>query len=120
MQAGQINQWVHIEKQGTPADSFSERNWSVVVASCWASVQPVRSSEPRLADAQQSVLTHTVMVRWLPALAVAIESGAWRVRYDDIRSGGTRLLAIQGPGRDVKHAGQWIIFDCVEGLADGH
>lgn len=119
MQAGKLDQWVTVERQGTPADSFTKRAW-VTVEEAWASVQPVRSSEPRLADAQQAVLTHTVLVRWSAALAAPLVSGAWRIRFTDLRSGVARVLGVQGPARDLRHAGHWLIFDCVEGLADGH
>ncbi len=119
MQVGQLDQWVTVERQAQPADSFAKRQWSTVETG-WASVQAVRSSAPRLADAQQSVLTHTVLMHWSAALAAPLESGAWRVRFTDIRTGTERVLAVQGPARDLRHAGQWLIFDCVEGLADGH
>lgn len=119
MQAGELNNWVTVQKQPTASDSFTPRTWSTV-AEGWASVKPVRSSEPRLADAQQAVLTHTVLMHWTAALAVPLASAEWRITFTDARSGAARTLGIVGPARDVRHAGQWLIFDCVEGLADGH
>jgi head-tail adaptor len=116
---GRLNQPVRIEQQPTEADSFTARTWSLV-AQVWASVQPARSGEPLRADQVQQVLTHTVMVRWAPALAVPLDSAQWRVVYTDRRSGLQHVLGIVGPGRDVSHKGRWIVFDCVEGLTDGH
>lgn len=113
----QLNRLARFERQTSAADSFTAQSWELV-ANAWASVLPARSSEPRLADAQQAVLTHTVMVRWTAALGVPMESAEWRVVYQD--RGIERRLGIVGPGRDVQGAGQWLIFDCVEGLADGH
>lgn len=117
---GQLNQPVTIEQQAAPADSFTAQAWTPVVSAVWASVKPARSSEPMQADRVQQVLTHTVMVRWAPALAVPLDSAQWRVLYTDRRSGNLHILGIVGPGRDVSHKGRWMIFDCVEGQADGH
>jgi head-tail adaptor len=117
---GQLTQPVTIESQpagGT--DSFTARTWSTV-ATVWASVKPARSSEPVAADRLQQMLTHTVLVRWLPALAVPLDSAQWRVRFNDRRSGQAHVLDIIGPGRDVSHKGRWIVFDCMEGGADGN
>lgn len=119
MQAGKLNQRVRVERQSAPADSMTARTWDLV-AEVWASVQPVRSAEQRLADTQRASLTHTVLVRWSAALAVPLASSQWRITFTDLRSGAARKLAVVGPARDLQHAGQWLIFDCVEGLADGH
>ena len=117
---GNLNQLVLIEQQPTAADSFTTRTWTPVAPVVWASVMPARSSEPMQADRVQQVLTHTVLVRWMASLAVPLDSAQWRVRYTDRRSGLEHVLGVVGPGRDVSHKGRWIIFDCVEGLADGH
>lgn len=117
---GRLNQLVLIEQQPTAADSFTARVWTPVAPVVWASVMPVRSSEPMQADRVQQVLTHTVLVRWMASLAVPLDSAQWRVRYTDRRSGLEHVLGVVGPGRDVSHKGRWIIFDCVEGQADGH
>lgn len=108
---------VRVERQTSGADSFTDQAW-VLVAEIWGSVLPVRSSEPRLADAQQSVLTHTLAVNWSFALADTQQVAQWRVVFND--RGRERTMAIVGPGREVRTAGNWLIFDCVEGLADGH
>lgn len=116
---GRLNQPVRIEEPAAAADSMTARTW-VLLAQVWASVQPARAAEPMLADRVQQVLTHTVLVRWQPNLAVALDSAQWRVTYTDRRSGLQHVLGVVGPGRNVSHKGQWIVFDCVEGLADGH
>lgn len=119
MQGGQLNQWVRVERQDSARDSFTPAGWELL-EDTWASVQPVRSAEQRLADTQRASLTHTVLVRWSAALAVPLASSQWRITFSDLRSGAARKLAVVGPARDLQHAGQWLIFDCVEGLADGH
>ncbi len=116
---GKLNQRVHIERQLTAADSFTARTWSAV-ANPWASVQPARSAEMWRADSMQAALTHTVLVRWQAALVQPMESAQWRVRYTDRMSGHEHILAIVGPGRVVNDEGAWVIFDCLEGLSDGH
>lgn len=117
MNSQQLNRRVRIEHQAAAADSFTAQSWHLI-DEVWGSVLPVRSSEARLADAQQAYLTHTLAVRWSAALAVPVDSAQWRIVYTD--RGLVRKLAIVGPGRDLQSAGQWLIFDCVEGLADGH
>ncbi len=117
---GQLRQPVTIEAQPSGGvDSFTTMTWSLVVTS-WASIKPSRSSEPVAADRMQQAVTHTVLVRWLPALAVPLETAQWRVRYTDNCTGSTHVLAIVGPGRDVGGKGQWIVFDCMEGLTNGN
>jgi head-tail adaptor len=117
---GQLNRLVTIQAQpagGT--DSFTAPTWSTV-ATVWASIKPAKSAEPTAADRMQQSVTHTVLVRWSPALAVPLDSAQWRVSYTEPRTAAARLLAIVGPGRDVAGKGRWLIFDCVEGLTDGN
>lgn len=119
IQPGQLNQRAVIEQQTAAADSFTERTWAPV-ATVWASIKAARSAEVQRADAMQAVVSHTVLVHWQRALAVPVESGAWRVRYTCSMSGHEHMLAIVGPARLISDGGAWLIFDCVEGLADGH
>jgi head-tail adaptor len=116
---GQLTQRVRFEQQPLSADSFTARSWTLLAA-VWASVKPTRSVEIMRADAMQAVLTHTVMVRWSRALAVPQTSAEWRIVYVDRLSGDQHVLAIVGPGRNIGGQGRWMIFDCVEGLSDGH
>lgn len=108
---------VRIERQISAADSFTAQAWELV-SDVWACVKPVRSSESRLADTQQAVLTHTLAVNWAYTLADPMTAAQWRVVFSD--RGRVRTMAIVGPGREVRSMGNWLIFDCVEGLADGH
>lgn len=116
---GKLNRRVRFERQAAGSGtSFSERDWEEI-ATVWASVKPVASREHMAADSMQASVTHTVLVRWRSDLALSIESAQWRVIHQ--KSGlPARVLAITGPGRDIEDAGRWLIFDCVEGLADGH
>ena len=116
---GKLSQRVFIERQLIAADSFTERSWSLV-AQVWASIQPIRPSEMWRADSMQAALSHTVLVRWQAALVAPTESAQWRVRYVDRMSLHEHILAISGPGRVLSDGGLWVIFDCLEGLSDGH
>lgn len=76
------------------------------VATVWASIRPMGSSE-RLAAAQmQSAQTHVLQTHWRADIAAA--NGAWRVLF------GTRRLGIVGLPRNVGEANHTLIFDCVE------
>ena len=111
---GAFNRRLRFERQSQGASSFQQQVWSLV-AEVWGSVRPVLPREQVLADAMQASLTHTVMVRRSAMLAMA-ETAAWRITYNDL--GRARILAVAGPARDM--GAQWMIFDCIEGLADGH
>ncbi len=110
----QLNRRLTFERQPVAADSFTGQEWEQVTE-VWGSVKPTSSRESMAADAMQASLTHTVMVRWVPVL-VDLKNAEWRIRY--AAHSVPHTLAIVGPGREVD--GRWIIFDCVEGLADGH
>lgn len=114
MHSLQLNRRLRFERQTQSASSFDSQAWTLV-AEVWGSVRPVRPSEAVQADAMQASLTHTVMVRRAAALAVDT-TAQWRITYNDL--GRARTLAVAGPARDLD--AQWMIFDCVEGLADGH
>ena len=76
------------------------------VATVWASVRPMGSSE-RLAAAQmESGQTHVVTVRYSEALAAA--TGSWRIQF------GSRLFGIVGLPRSPQEGRQWLVFDCTE------
>lgn len=110
----QLNRRLRFERQPQGASSFEAQAWAFV-AQVWGSVKPVRPREAVLADAMQAALTHTVMVRRSAVLAVA-DTAQWRITFNDL--GRSRTLAVAGPARDID--AQWMIFDCIEGLADGH
>lgn len=117
---GRLTQVVSIQSQpngGT--DSFTAPTWTTVLT-CWASVMPTRSAENTSADRMQQSITHTVMVRFTPLIASTLDSAQWRVSFVDRHTQAARVLAIVGPGRNVSSRGQWIVFDCVEGLTDGN
>lgn len=113
----QLTQRLRIERQPQPATSFDTRQWELV-AQVWGSVRPARSREAVAADAMQATLTHSVIVRWSPALDVPLDAAQWRITYT--KAGRQRVLAIVGPGRNVKDRNEWMAFDCIEGAADGH
>jgi len=113
---GSMKWRVSFERQTTAADTFTAQVWTEI-CTVHASIQPVRSAERMLADAMRASLTHTVLVRWSAALAAVSESAQWRICFSE--NGCTRRLGIVGPVRPNGFR-QWLIFDTVEGLADGH
>lgn len=113
----QLTQRLSIERQPLAATSFQARQWKPV-ATVWGSVKPVRSREDLQADAMQATLTHSVIVRWSPLLDVPTGAAQWRITYN--KAGQQRVLAIVGPGRNLQDRNQWLAFDCIEGVADGH
>lgn len=113
---GSMKWRVVFERQTQAADTFTAQTWCEV-CTVQASIQSVRSSERMLADSMRASLTHTVLVRWSPALAAVLESAQWRIRFCE--NGAVRHLGVVGPVRPHGFR-QWLIFDTVEGLADGH
>ena len=108
MQAGQLTHRVTFQQPTNAVDDYGQPvpGGFADVASVFANVRPMGSSE-RLAAAQmQSGQTHVVTVRYSPALAVA--TGAWRIKY------GSRLLGIVGLPRDFDEAHRELTFDCTE------
>ena len=114
---GQLNQLVSFEQQSSSGTSFDPKAWQPLTQA-WARIWPAKSSEPVLADQVQQVLTHTVTVRLVPELAVALDAAQWRIVYTDRFTGVQHTLAVVGPGR--AYDSMYLSFSCSEGLADGH
>lgn len=78
------------------------------VATVWAGIRPMGSSE-RLAAAQmQSAQTHVLQTHWRADLAAA--TGAWRVLL------GARRFGIVGLPRNIDESNHTLVFDCTEKL----
>lgn len=110
---GRLSKRISFQQPSTAVDDFGHRvpGWSTV-ATVWAAVRPVGSSE-RLAAAQmQSAQTHVVTTRYSASLAAL--RGECRLVF------GARTFALVGFPRNVGEAGQHLVFDCTEGGTDGH
>jgi SPP1 family predicted phage head-tail adaptor len=122
MDAGQLKYRVAIERQAQAATSFAAQEW-VLVSEVWGGVRAKSSREQYLADAMQSSVTHTVIVRWSLDLDASTDAAAWRIKYRDRQGGADRTMAVVGPPRLYEQggkAGKFLVFDCMEGMADGH
>lgn len=106
--AGPLNQRITFQRPTTALDEFGQAvpGGHEDVATVWAAIRPMGSSE-RLAAAQmQSGQTHVVTVRYSAALAAA--TGAWRIVH------GGRLFGIVGLPRNLREARVALVFDCTE------
>lgn len=104
---------ISFQQPSTAVDAFGHRvpGWATV-ATVWAAVRPMGSTE-RLAAAQmQSGQTHVVTTRHSAALAAL--RGECRLVF------GTRTFNLVGFPRSINEAGQYLVFDCTEGGTDGH
>ncbi len=113
MHSQRLSHRVSFERPSTKQDGYGHRvpGWCAV-ATVWAAVRPVGSTE-RLAAAQmQSGQTHVVTTRYSAALAAL--RGECRLVY------GSRTFNIVGLPRCINEAGQYLVFDCTEGGTDGH
>lgn len=110
---GRLAHRISLQRPSTVVDDFGHRvpGWQTV-ATVWAAVRPVGSTE-RLAAAQmQSGQTHVVTTRYSAALA------ALRGECRLVLRG--RTFNLVGFPRNVGEANQYLVFDCTEGGADGH
>lgn len=108
MRAGKLGRRVTFQQPTNAVDDYGQPvpGGFADVATVFAAIRPMGSSE-RLAAAQmQSGQTHVVTVRYTPSLSAA--TGAWRIVY------GARTFGIVGLPRNPDEAGRWLVFDCVE------
>ena len=108
MQAGTLTKRITLQKPGNAVDDYGQPVPGSFddVATVWAAIRPMGSSE-RLAAAQmQSGQTHVITVRHAASIAAA--TGAWRIVY------GSRTFGVVGLPRNPDEAGRWLVFDCVE------
>ena len=108
MQAGQLTHRVTFQQPGTAVDDYGQPvpGGFDDVATVWASIRPMGSTERLAASQMQSGQTHVITVRHSTALAAAI--GSWRIVY------GSRTFGVVGLPRNPDEAGRWLVFDCVE------
>ena len=108
MSAGKLDRRITVERRVTTLDSYGQQSsgWTAI-ATVWANIKPLAGKEEVRSGSLETVLTHTVMVRYQVDLMPAIEADAWRILY------GTRVLQITA-ARDLQDARRWIVFQCVE------
>ena len=110
MQAGNLTKRITLQKPGNAVDDYGQPvpGGFADVATVFAAIRPMGSSERLAASQMQSGQTHVVTVRYQSALAAA--TGAWRIVY------GARTFGIVGLPRNPDEAGRWLVFDCTESV----
>lgn len=108
MRAGKLGRRVTFQQPTSAVDDYGQPVPGSFddVATVWAAIRPMGSSERLAASQMQSGQTHVITVRHSTALAAAI--GSWRIVY------GARTFGIVGLPRNPDEAGRWLVFDCVE------
>lgn len=112
---GRLDKRVSIQRRSATLDSYGQEldSWTTI-AQVWAQVKPLSGKE-RVRNAAmvvESLLTHTVTVRYSASLMPPLEADAWRILY------GTRIFNITA-SRDVDEDRRFIEFDCSEGSING-
>jgi SPP1 family predicted phage head-tail adaptor len=107
--AGRLNRRITIQRPGVAKDAYGHPSagW-IDVATVWAHIKPMSTRERIRLGAQESLLTHTVRVRYREDLMPPTTADAWRIVYGD------RVLRITG-AHSPDERRESVIFDCVEG-----
>ncbi len=112
---GRLDKRVTVQRRSSTKDSYGQEldSWTTI-AQVWAQVKPLGGKE-RMRNAAmvvESILTHTVTVRYSETLMPPLEADAWRILY------GSRIFNIS-TSRDVEEDRRFIEFDCTEGSVNG-
>lgn len=114
MDIGKLDKRITLQSRSTTLDSYGQQidSWSDV-ATVWANVKPISGREKLKAMQVDSILTHTVAIRYNASFMPPRAIDAWRIVYNG------RLFNITA-AMDLDEARQYIIFDCTEGSIDGN
>ena len=109
LNAGKLNRRITLQQPGGTRDAVGERatTWTDV-ASVWAAVQPLSTSQLAAAAQLQTDASIRVTLRWSPAVAAV--AADWRVLF------GIRVLVIAAPPRNIDEGNIMIELLCSEGL----
>jgi len=112
---GRLDKRVSIQRRSATKDAYGQEldSWTTI-AQVWAQVKPLGGKERMRNSAMvvESILTHTITVRYSASLMPPLEADAWRILY------GTRIFNITA-SRDVEEDRRFIEFDCTEGSING-
>lgn len=113
VEIGRLNHRITVQQRTASKDDYGQElaSWSDI-ATVWANVKPIGGREKLRAMAVESMLTHTVLVRYRAEFASPKTMDARRIMYGD------RIFNITAT-RDVDEARKHIVFDCTEGSLDG-
>ena len=113
MMAGKFRKSVKFQARGTSVDSYGQQvtTWTDAF-STRANIEPLSAREQFAAQAVHSEISHRIIVRYRPQLAIPTAVAAMRVLY------GTRVFNLVGAlNIDERHAIEEI--SATEGLNDG-
>jgi SPP1 family predicted phage head-tail adaptor len=112
MDIGKLDKRIKLQSRSATLDDYGQQidSWSDV-ATVWANVKPIGGREKLRAMAIESVLTHTVAVRYDVRFMPPRTVDAWRIAY--ITPAATRIFNITS-AQDLDEARKYIIFDCTE------
>ena len=113
MDIGKLDKRITLQSRSATLDSYGQEidSWTDV-ATVWANVKPVGGREKLRSMQVDSLLTHTVAIRYGARFMPPRTVDAWRISYN------SRLFNIVA-AMDLDEERKYIIFDCVEGSIDG-
>ncbi len=114
MDIGKLDKRITLQSRSATLDDYGQQinSWSDV-ATVWANIRPVSGREKMKAMQVDSILSHTVAVRYSATFMPPRTVDAWRIVYNG------RCFTIIA-AMDLDEAGKYIIFDCTEGSIDGN
>lgn len=113
MDIGRLDKRITIQRRSNTLDAYGQQvNQWTDIATVWANVKPIGGREKLRSMVVESLLSHTVMVRYSEALMPPTLADGWRIVY------GARIFNVTA-AMDVDEARRWIVFDCTEGSEVG-
>ena len=113
MDIGRFDKRITLQSRSATLDAYGQQidSWSDI-ATVWANVKPIGGREKLKAIQVDSILSHTVAIRYNASFMPPRTVDAWRIVYNG------RLFNIMA-AMDLNEERKYIIFDCSEGSIDG-
>jgi len=117
MNIGKLDKRITLQSRSATLDDYGQElnSWSDI-ATVWANVKPIGGREKLRAMAVESLLTHTVTVRYNVLFLPPAVADARRIRY--VTPAGVRIFNINA-AQDLDEARKHIVFDCTEDSETG-
>ena len=111
--SGQLRHQLKIQRRICALDDFGQQQdrWEDFLA-LRGNMRPVSGTEKVGSLSLNPSLTHTIAVRYRPALCFPLELASYRVLF------GARILNIESV-RNLEERNRWVVLNCVEGSRDG-
>lgn len=113
IEPGSLNKRITIQERTLTQDGYGQEldDW-ISKGTVWANVKPIGGREKLRSGVVDSVLSHTIAIRYSARFMPPASADAWRIVYKG------RFFNIKG-ARDVDEAHEFIIFDCEESSING-